>query len=94
MEGFRLDCQFSDEVIESDTADTVKNRGSSHLEARHDTSLASVFTETYGIDECHDCGSTFVANGDGVERFECPDCGYDNFEQLVQRYQYWQIETE
>lgn len=94
MEGFQFDCQFCDEVIESDTVDSVKDRGSSHLEARHDTALAPVFTEMYDIDECHDCGTAFAVDGGGVEEFDCPECGSDDFQPLVQRYLYWQIETE
>lgn len=94
MRGFRLDCSFCDEVIESETVDTVKDYGRTHLEDRHDTALTSFLAETYDIEECGDCESAFATDGNGVERFECPDCGYDNYQSLVQRYLYWQIETE
>lgn len=93
MGEFQLDCSFCDEVIESETVDTVKDSGRSHLGNRHDTALTSVLIETYGTDECHDCGADFATDG-GDEEFECPDFGYDNFQSLVERYLYWEIETE
>lgn len=94
MGEFRLDCSFCDEVIESETVDTVKQHGRTHLEDRHDTALPSFLAAAYDIDECGGCESTFATDGEGAERFECPDCGYDNFRPLVRRYLYWQIETE
>lgn len=75
MGEFRLDCSFCDEVIESESVDTVKDRGSSYLEDRHDTELLAVFTGMRDTDECRDCGATFATDGDDVKEFECPDCG-------------------
>lgn len=92
METFRLDCPFCNEVIESETVDTVKDNGAVHLEEHHDTALTSVLAKTNGNNEYHDCGSNFSVE-DSVEGFECPDCGYDNFQPLVQQYLYWQIEA-
>lgn len=93
MGAFRLDCPFCDEVIESNLVDTVKDHGTDHLETHHDAALTSVLTKTNGGNECRNCGATFSAD-DRVDGFECPDCRYDNFQPLVQRYLYWQIETE
>lgn len=93
METFRLDCPFCDEVIESEMVDTVKDHGTDHLQERHDLALASVFAKTNGSNRCRNCGSSFSVE-DGVEGFECPNCEHDNFRPLVQRYLYWQIETE
>lgn len=94
MGDFQLDCSFCDEVIESESVEAVKDRGSSHLEDRHDTQLLTVFTGKHGIDECRDCGSAFRTDGGGVEKLECSDCGHDNFQPLVRRYLYWQIEAD
>lgn len=94
MGEFQLDCSFCDEVIESESVDTVKDRGSSHLEDRHDTELLAVFTGMRATDECDNCGAAFAADNDDVEEFDCPDCRYDNLQPLVRRYLYWQIEAD
>lgn len=89
----QLDCPFCDDVIEAATVNSMKDNGSAHLEDLHDSRLTSVFAETHGDEPCHDCGHVFSVDDDGGE-FDCPECGYDNFQPLVQRYLYWQIETE
>lgn len=94
MATFQLDCPFCSEVIESEGVDTVKDHGTTHLENQHDTALTSVFAETHDGDECHNCGSSFTVGDDGIEGFECSECGHDHFQPLVRRYLYWQIETE
>lgn len=89
---FRFDCEYCDETLQATTLEAMKDRGTTHLEA-HTATLLEVLAEKDRGQHCqNDCG--YIISGDGNEGagFDCPNCGYDNFEEFAHRYLYWQIE--
>lgn len=89
---FKFDCDYCDEILQTTTIEAMRDHGTTHLEAHKDT-LIEVFAEQSRGKHCqNDCGYRFPVGVDEVAGFDCPECGYDNFEAFSHRYLYWQIE--
>ena len=87
-----FDCEHCEVVLETRTVAAMKDRGTTHLEA-HKPALFDVFADKRRGKQCqNECGYEFPVGGDQGIGFECPKCGYDNFEKFARRYLYWQIE--
>lgn len=90
--GFRFDCAFCDAVFQTSSVDAIQDRGTTHLET-HRSDLLAVFANHDRGKGCqNDCGYVFPVGVEEVAGFECPTCGYDNFDAFAGRYLYWQIE--
>lgn len=87
-----FDCEYCEVVLEARTIDAMKERGTTHLET-HKPTLFEIFADKSRGKQCqNECGYVFPVGGDQGTGFECPQCGYDNFEEFAHRYLYWQIE--
>ncbi|MFC4451883.1 hypothetical protein [Halorussus aquaticus] len=87
-----FDCPFCEEELQTPTIEAIRDRGRTHLEI-HRTDLLAEFANRERGKACqNDCGYVFPVGVDEVAGFECPECGYDNFEKFAHRYLYWQIE--
>lgn len=91
-----FDCDHCEAVLRTGTITAMKDRGTTHLEA-HKATLFEVFDDKRRGKHCqNECGYVFSADGDHgsshERRFECPQCGHDNFEAFAHRYLYWRID--
>lgn len=93
LSGFAYDCEFCDETLRTETAEALKEQGTTHLEVHHYDDLLPAFAERWGGDGCrNDCGYAFPTAVGEVAGFDCPECGHDHFPSFARRYLYWQIE--
>lgn len=94
MEGFKLDCAFCDEILQTATIEAVKDQGETHLEDHHESKLVDAFTDMCGGTECRNgCGYVFPVDGSDVAGYDCPECGHDHCPAFIQQYIFWRIET-
>lgn len=92
---FRLDCEFCEAVVSASSATALKARATAHLRENHGEDLRTALSEAHGGEACrNDCGYVFPADGIGVDGFDCPECGHDNFDPFLREYVYWRIENE
>ncbi|NHN60402.1 MULTISPECIES: hypothetical protein [Halorussus] len=87
-----FDCEYCEVILQTQTIKAMKHWGTTHLEA-HKPTLFEIFAGKSRGKQCqNDCEYEFPVGGDQATGFECPQCGYDNFEDFAHRYLYWQID--
>ncbi|WP_162224348.1 hypothetical protein [Halorussus amylolyticus] len=89
---FQLDCEFCDSKVEAEAVARAKTRASDHLQQNHHDGVVAELGDRYDEIACESgCGYTFPVGVEDVTGMNCPKCGHDNAESLLERYVYWQI---
>ncbi|MFC4451913.1 hypothetical protein [Halorussus aquaticus] len=89
---YQLDCNHCDVLVEGEAVEQAKRDAKTHLKENHAEDVLTNLKEQYTNVQCQNgCGYTVPIGVENVAGVECPECGHDNFPQLLDQYVFFRI---